>query len=129
MKSNTLKTPIPTVLLFPPFSSQTVSSLIQHFTRPIGQLSRRCHTRYWQEREENNQEKKGFMFKHAEKCHERDFVVRRECLNQVHRVVMEGLRIEKAMKDPTTVIKNSRKEHYGPQVVRSRFGTDWMMMK
>ena len=31
-------------------------------------------------------EKKGFMFKHAEECHEGDqtvdFVVRRECLNQ-----------------------------------------------
>ena len=36
----------------------------------IGELSRGCHTRYWQEREEYNQEKKEYMYKHAEDCHE-----------------------------------------------------------
>ena len=40
---------------------------------------------------------------------------------------MEALRIEKAMKDPLIVVMNSREEHYGPQVVRSSFGTEWIM--
>ena len=40
---------------------------------------------------------------------------------------MEALRIEKAMNDPSIVIMNSREDHYGPQVVRSSFGSDWLM--
>ena len=68
------------------------------------------------------------MYTHVEECHRGDqsieFVMRRECVNQdpVRRVVMEALRIEKAMRDPSIVVMNSREEHYGPQVVRSRFG-------
>ena len=45
----------------------------------------------------------------------------------VRRVVMEVLRIEKAMKYPSIVVMNSREEHYGPQVVRSKFGTEWLL--
>ena len=99
----------------------------------IGESSRGCHTRYLQEREEYNQEKKGFMYKHAEECHGGDqsieFVMRRECVNKdpVRRVVMEALRIERAVGDPSIVIMNSREEHYGPQMVRSKFGTEWLM--
>ena len=73
------------------------------------------------------------MYKHVEECHRGDqsieFVMRRECVNQdpVRRVVMEALRIEKAMRDPSIVVLNSREEHYGTQVVRSRFGIEWIM--
>ena len=73
------------------------------------------------------------MYKHAEECHGGDqsieFVMRRECVNKdpVRRVVMEALRIERAVGDPSIVIMNSREEHYGPQMVRSKFGTEWLM--
>ena len=58
-------------------------------------------------------------------CCEKGVLKSRPCT--IHRVEMEALRIEKAMKDPSIVIMNSREEHCGPQVVRSRFGTDWLM--
>ena len=52
-----------------------------------------------------------------------------KCSDQdpVRRVVMEVLRIEKAMKYPSIVVMNSREEHYDPQMVRSKFGTEWLM--
>ena len=49
------------------------------------------------------------------------FVVETDAESNAHSIV-KIVAIEKVMKDPYIVVVNSREEHYGPRVVRSRFG-------
>ena len=97
----------------------------------IGESSRGCHTRFKQELDEYNPKDKGFMYMHALKEHggsrEVAFKIQRHSIDSdpMRRILREGIRIERARKDGTKVVMNSKNEHFGPQTVRGTYGTDW----
>ena len=97
----------------------------------IGESSRGCHTRFKQELDEYNPKDKGFMYMHALEEHggsrEVAFKIQRHSIDSdpMRRILREGLRIERARKDGTKVVMNSKNEHFGPQTVRGTYGTDW----
>ena len=85
---------------------------------------------YMQEKNECTQTANGYMFRHDMEKHGGDttneFVIKREKIDKdvMRRVVRESLRIEKAEKDSSVVLMNSKEEHFGTVTVRSSFGID-----
>ena len=98
----------------------------------IGESSRGCYSRFNQEKEEYDLQKGGFMYKHAQACHEGskdvEFIIKRESIDKdpMRRIIRESVRIEKALTDKSIEMMNTREEHFGPQTVRSRYGIEWM---
>ena len=71
------------------------------------------------------------MHKHNTEKHHGDtnnkFRIKREKIDQdpIRRILRESIRIEKAEKDKSKIVMNSKDEHFGVQTVRGTFGTDW----
>ena len=97
----------------------------------IGETSRGCYTRFNQEKNECIHQSKGFMYKHIMEKHEgnirNEFKIKRHRIDKdpIRRIIRESVRIERAVKDNSIIVMNSKDEHFGVQTVRGSFNSEW----
>ena len=71
------------------------------------------------------------MYKHIMEKHEgnirNEFKIKRHRIDKdpIRRIIRESVRIERAVKDNSIIVMNSKDEHFGVQTVRGSFNSEW----